>query len=44
MFDSMILNMLEDMRDNPERMLHKLGIKNKKKAVKIDNIYKDLGK
>ena len=22
----------------------KLGIKNKKKAVKIDNIYKDLGK
>lgn len=30
MFDSMILNMLEDMRDNPERMLHKLGIKNEK--------------
>lgn len=30
MFDSMILNMLEDMRTNPERMLNKLGIKNKK--------------
>ena len=30
MFDSMILNMLEDMRDNPERMLHKLSIKNDK--------------
>ena len=30
MFDSMILNMLEDMRDNPERMLHKLGIMNNK--------------
>ena len=25
-----ILNMLEDMRDNPERMLHKLSIKNDK--------------
>ena len=30
MFDNMILNMLEDMRDNPERMLHKLGINNDK--------------
>ena len=32
MFDSMILNMLEDMRTNPGRMLNKLGIKNEKLA------------
>ncbi len=28
LFDSMILNMLSDMKDNPERMARKLGMKN----------------
>ena len=30
LFDSMILNMLEDMKDNPDRMMSKFGIKEEK--------------
>ncbi len=38
LFDSMILNMLDDMMYNPERMLHKLGMKDTKlmqKAIRF---------
>lgn len=30
LFDSMILNILEDMQNNPERVMHKFGVENKK--------------
>lgn len=35
MFDSMILNMLSDMKDNPERILGKFGAENKTKLFPI---------
>lgn len=40
MFDSMILNLLDDMKDNPDRLMRKFGIKNDK----IKPVFKFLGK
>lgn len=40
MFDSMILNLLDDMKDNPERLMNKFGIKNDK----IKPVFKFIGK
>lgn len=41
LFDNMILNILSDMKENPERAMHKLGIGDKKK---LEPIVKHFGK
>ncbi len=40
LFDGMILNMLEDMKDNPQRIMNKFGIKNDK----LKPVFKFIGK
>lgn len=44
LFDGMILNMLEDMKDNPDRIMGKFGIKNDKLRPIIKFIGKKLNK
>lgn len=44
LFDGMILNMLEDMKDNPQRIMNKFGIKNDKLKPIIKFIGKRLNK
>ncbi len=44
LFDGMILNMLEDMKDNPERIMGKFGIKNDKLKPIVKFIGKKLNK
>lgn len=44
LFDGMILNMLEDMKENPERIMGKFGIKNDKLKPIVKFIGKKLNK
>ncbi len=44
LFDGMILNMLEDMKDNPDRIMGKFGIKNNKLKPIVKFIGKKLNK
>ncbi len=41
LFDSMILNILEDMQNNPERVMHKFGVENEKA---LGSVIKFVGK